>query len=58
MRLDEIFASVVSVHPSEQRFKKSNFGQLWRLFVIKLFFFVITLYFFALRMHFLSFLTS
>jgi hypothetical protein len=36
MCFDEIFASAVSVHPSEQWFKKSNFGQLQSPFLIKL----------------------
>jgi hypothetical protein len=36
MYFDEIFASAVSDRPSEQWFKKSNFGQLQSPFLIKL----------------------
>jgi hypothetical protein len=34
LRFDEIFASTVSDWPLEQRFKKSNFDQLWSLILI------------------------
>jgi hypothetical protein len=42
MRFDEIFASAVSDRPSEQQFKKSNFGQLHSLFLSNLIFLGVT----------------